>query len=141
MITDSVGQEWLPLPQDAVELIMRELGVSRGYAEKLWLNARASREVRSHNDDRTINDPWRDFAISRDDLLGWLRRNHPRAAPAREEESPHRYRHPGDAALVEEGRQMIANGAANKLQAARKLAPRAEGGTIEQREQRLRKLF
>jgi hypothetical protein len=77
---------------------------------------------------------------NQDDLIDWLDRQHPQVAATEKEEASHRYRYPGDAALVEEGRQMIANGM-TKSRAARELAPRAEGGNAEQREQRLRKLL
>jgi hypothetical protein len=54
--------------------------------------------------------------------------------------SPHQYRYPGDAQLIERGRQMVKEGM-SKLKAAEKLAVEAEGGTIQQRTERLRKLI
>jgi hypothetical protein len=47
-------------------------------------------------------------------------------------------RYPGDAALIEEGRPMVARGM-EKRAVARKLAPRAEGTTFESKVDRLRK--
>lgn len=51
----------------------------------------------------------------------------------------HRYRYPGDRELVEEGRRLVTERGISKLQAAKQLALRAEGGTLEQRTERLRK--
>jgi hypothetical protein len=73
--------------------------------------------------------------ISEDDLLDWLDRQHP-TAPAVASA-----RYPGDAALIEEGRQMLARGK-QKRAVARELAERAEGaGTFESKVDRLRRLL
>jgi hypothetical protein len=55
-------------------------------------------------------------------------------------EKEHKYRFHGDAALVARGRKMTADGI-SKSAAAKKLAPEAEGGTLEQKIERLRKLL
>jgi hypothetical protein len=56
-------------------------------------------------------------------------------------EKKHSYRYPGDKQLVEEGHRLIGDGI-TKSEAARRLAPRAEGKqTLGQKESRLRRLF
>jgi hypothetical protein len=56
------------------------------------------------------------------------------------EQEKHHYRYPGDAQLIKQGQRMVAAGL-TKLAAARKLAPKAKGGSLAQRENRLRKLI
>ena len=50
------------------------------------------------------------------------------------------HRYASDAPLIERGRQMVASGM-SKRQAATKLAAQAEGGSLEQKAERLRKLL
>jgi hypothetical protein len=54
---------------------------------------------------------------------------------------PHQYRYPGDARLVEAGKKLKVDGGLSIRAAARKLAPEAEGGSLDQKEERLRKLI
>jgi hypothetical protein len=42
--------------------------------------------------------------------------------------------------LIKEGKQLV-RGGMSKLQAAKELAPRADGNSVEQKVDRLRKLF
>jgi hypothetical protein len=82
-------------------------------------------------DGRTVRCPGRDIFIRKDSLAEFVRSlSHATVAPSR---------FPGDTALIEEGRRMLATGM-TKRAVARTLAPRAQGdGTIESTETRLRK--
>jgi hypothetical protein len=85
---------------------------------------------------------------SEDDLIDWLDRQPPepkKATPNRRVRHPpapeeHRYRNPDDAPLVRAARKRVAKGM-SKLAAATLFAPKAVGGTLEQRVERLRKLI
>ena len=127
------GLDWIS-PADAKEMIRDRLGCSVGRAQALLqivCTAEPS-EVRSCNDDPQRR--WeRTWCISKSDVADWLDRQAPQKA-----EPTHRYS--GDAALIERGRKMIADGM-TKSEDARRLAPDAEGGSDEQRYNRLRKLF
>jgi hypothetical protein len=61
-------------------------------------------------------------------------------APQPATPDPPKHRYPGDAPVIDEGVELVLGGMSDRA-AARKLAPKAEGGTIEQREERLRKLI
>lgn len=130
---------------EATDIIGRRVEGSVGRAEAILRTAQASGEVRDKGqplrlfaDDGVVNmrnptliapQP----SLSESDLIDWLDRNHPAttAKPAA--------RYPGDAALIEEGRRMLAGGM-EKRAVARRLAERAEGaGTFESKVDRLRK--
>ena len=133
------GKQWISI--DAlIELIRNCTGTTKGYAQKLWKDARASGEVRYANDDK-LKDPHYDYAGRKDDLEGWLDRRGLRTdKPATKQKTKvHHYRHAGDAGLVARGLKLVAKGASNS-EAARRLAPHAIGGTLEQRIDRLRRL-
>jgi hypothetical protein len=88
-------------------------------------------------DGRTVPRCTREVFVRRDNLDRFIAS----IAPASEERrKPARHRHAGDAELAEEGRDLVAGGM-SKRKAAEKLALRAEGGTIDQRIERLRKLI
>ena len=74
----------------------------------------------------------REIFVRRGDLQHFL------ASLTSSHDAKHRYA--GDSKLIEEGRRLVAQGM-SKRRVARKLAPSAEGGTIEQREERRRKLL
>jgi hypothetical protein len=158
--------EWLTF-SEAAEIVRARIGGSVGRSEATLRAARSSGEVRFRNptdpvllmaDDGLVGMDLRPGArrksgvspdgepitydlsgesaeqISKDDLLDWLRREF-------EERPTVSTRYPGDAALVDEGRKMIAAGM-EKRAAARKLAARAEGaGTVESKVDRLRKML
>jgi hypothetical protein len=127
-------------------MIGARLKASVGRSEAILVDARSSREVRTQepsfmNDDapgklRNAQIGVRQF--SEDDLLDWLDRKHPLTNEPAVVASA---RYPGDAALIEEGRRMLAAGM-QKRAIARMLAERAEGaGTVESKVDRLRKLL
>ena len=72
---------------------------------------------------------------NKDDLMDWLNRQAPQTQT---QQTGHRYA--SDGQLIKKGRQMVARGM-SKRQAAARLAPKAEGGSIDQRIERLRKLI
>ncbi|MFO1099754.1 MAG: hypothetical protein U1E81_16175 [Xanthobacteraceae bacterium] len=72
------GKLWISVDA-AIRLIEERLNTTAGHAQKLLADARASGEVRFANDDGIVCDPRFDCAFRKDDLIGWLRRNHPRA--------------------------------------------------------------
>jgi hypothetical protein len=73
-------------------------------------------------------------------------RERPRADPVPAPAAEHKYRYACDAALVEEGRRLVAGGM-NRSQAARAIAPKAKSGpgepdrSLQQHTERLRKLL
>lgn len=79
----------------------------------------------------------REIFIRKDDLARLVAKLEAPTEPASRE---HRHRHHTDAELIEEGRRLCANGM-SKRAAARQLAPQAEGGDLDQRAERLRKLI
>ena len=50
-------------------------------------------------------------------------------------------RHPGDVPLIEEGKKLVREEGLSYREAARRLAPKAEGSSLDQKEGRLRKLI
>ena len=75
------GKQWISI-DEAIQLIETCLTTTRGHAQKLWKDARASGEVRFANDDGVVADPRYDYMCRRDDLVGGLigerRRSHRR---------------------------------------------------------------
>lgn len=70
------GKQWISI-DEAIQLIETCLATTRGHAQKLWKDARASGEVRFANDDGVVADPRYDYMCRRDDLVGWLDRRAP----------------------------------------------------------------
>jgi hypothetical protein len=160
-----MSERWLTI-EEAREAIKLRLETSAGRAEAVLETARKSGEVRFSNpadpvllmaDDGLVGMDMRPGAqnkggvdrdgkptfhrlaarnsdcISKEDLLDWLDRNHPL------EPAVISTRYPGDAALLEEGRRMLAGGM-EKRAVARALAARADGtATFESKVDRLRK--
>ena len=131
----SEGKQWISVER-AVDLIQNCLSTTTGHAQKLLKDARASGEVRYANGDGIVNDPRFDYAYRKDDLGGWLDRQF--SKPKVSTGPAHRY--PGDTQLLEEGRELV-RGGMSKRKAAEQLAPKAKGGSIEQKIERLRKLI
>jgi hypothetical protein len=77
---------------------------------------------------------------SEDDFTYWLDQQFDKRKASKSNPRPRRYNNAGDAALVKEGRALV-KGGMSKMAAARQLAPRAIGGSLEQRINRLRKAF
>jgi hypothetical protein len=139
--------------QELVNIVRQRLNASIGRSEAIVKAALASGEVRGGlpppaiigPDDSLIDFDMRPEELlntvirpySKDDFLDWLDRYH---APQTTTQQTEQHRYPGDADLIEEGRKLFADGL-SKRQAAAKLAPRARGGSIEQRTERLRKLI
>jgi hypothetical protein len=134
------GKQWISV-DETIKFIKTRVATTLGHAQKLLKDARASGAVQYANDDGMVRDPRYDYAYRKDDLAGWLDRQ-ALQKPGKPKTRPrvHRYRHAEDAALIKEGRRMV-NAGMTKLAAAKKLAPRAVGGTVEQRIERLRKLI
>lgn len=134
-------KQWISIDA-TIELIQTRLATTRGHAQKLWKDARASGEVRFANEGGVVADPRYDSACRKDDLEGWLDRHASQtsklATPQRTK--AHQYRNPSDAALIKKGRRWVAKGM-SKLAAATQLAQDATGGNLEQRIERLRKLL
>lgn len=145
------NERWLSF-DDAVEIIRAHLDASIGRSQKVMRAARASGEIRSDDadllvltaDDGVVGMDLRpgakkqnDVRFSHDDLMDWLKRNAPETSVSKAQPQ-HRY--PTDASLVEQGHELMAAGM-SKRQAARKLAHDAEGGDLDQRTERLRKLL
>jgi hypothetical protein len=80
------------------------------------------------------------WCICKSDLADWLDRQAPQQSLQVPSKTEPVHRYSGDGALIEEGRRLIADGM-SKRSAAKQLAPRAEGGALDQREERLRKLL
>jgi hypothetical protein len=140
-----VSERWLT-SKEACETIGARLKASVGLSEAILIDARTSREVRTQepsfmNDDAPgilRNAQIGERKFSADDLLDWLDRKHPLTTEPATVASA---RYPGDAALIEEGRRMLAGGK-QKRAIARELAERAEGaGTFESKVDRLRRLL
>jgi hypothetical protein len=136
------GLDWIS-PAEAEEIIRAHLNCKMGKSKAMLQEVCTATpsEVRSCNDDPQKR--WeKTWCVCKSDLEDWLGRQ--RLPASTQQQSPatrqpvHRYA--GDAALIEEGRKLITGGMSAR-KAARGLAPRAEGGTIEQREERLRKLL
>jgi hypothetical protein len=68
------GQQWISI-EAAIELIKTSFKASPGYARKLWMDARTSGEVPPANDDGIVKDPRFDYAVRKDDLVGWISRH------------------------------------------------------------------
>jgi hypothetical protein len=152
------SEQWLTL-SEATNIVRVHLGSSVGRAEAVTRAALASSEVRFDPPvllftevngivdfslrpgpmlERDRASPIEEYQISKDDLLDWLDRQHPLEA---EQITIASARFPGDAALIEEGRRMLAGGK-HKRAVARDLAERAEGaGTFESKVDRLRRLL
>lgn len=130
---------WLT-QDEAVSTIRERIAGSVGLSEARLKVARASGEVRTQeplvmNDDGVVgmrNRVIGERLFNGEDLQDWLDRNHPAAATPSS-------RYPSDAALIAEGRRMVATGM-EKRAVARKLAERAEGaGTFDSKVDRLRR--
>jgi hypothetical protein len=153
-LRQELAREQLISPEAALELIQTYRDTTRGHARRLYEDVLASREVDHHKHDNGFV-----WAVSKHDLVNWLHRNHPMPLPGppararrdgdqqpqprggEQTEKKHSYRFPGDEQLVEEGRGLVRNGV-TKSEAARRLAPRAEGKqSLGQKESRLRRLF
>jgi hypothetical protein len=126
--------------EDARALIKRLFKTTDGHAQALLTAARKSGEVQFMNDDGIVGDAQYDYAWSKDDLVGWLKRQPVRANTTPAKNRAPRYRYAGDAALIKQGRKLVAEGM-SKLAAAKELAPKANGGNLDQRVARLRKLI
>jgi hypothetical protein len=151
-------EQWLWF-EELVEIVRRRLNASVGRAEAVAKAALASREVRQDPRPRVISlrdddgivgmdllpslreqrPSLREQRFSKDDFLDWCDRHAPQQSDATEV-TKHRYRYPGDAKLVKKGQKMV-EGGMSVLQAAKKLAERAEGTTDAQKIDRLRKLI
>ena len=151
-------EQWLTF-DEAVALTRSRIGGSVGRAEATLRRARDSGEVRSRYDYTrhpvllTADDGILDISlrpgalnkggvksdcgevVSKDDLEDWLDRLTPRMKVSKP-----KHRYASDTPLLKEARQLVANGI-SKLQAAQQLAPKASGGSIQQRTERLRKLI
>jgi hypothetical protein len=128
--------EWITF-SEATEIIRARLDYSIGRAEAVVQQTKTSGEIRSLRSlmafDGIIDphNPPEAGAVrySRDDLVDWIGRQVPTAPPSR---------YPGDAELIREGLRLIAGGM-NLRATARKLAPRAEGTSLDSKTDRLRK--
>jgi hypothetical protein len=95
------AEQWKSI-EDLIQLIETTLHCSRGYAQKLWIDARASREVRymnAHVDGIVFPaagvadpDPRYDWVGRADDLKGWLDRYAPQAPPPKQKKRRTRYK-------------------------------------------------
>jgi hypothetical protein len=92
-----------------------------------------------------LRDTWFDVErdiIYADDKREWTDVRVERVADAATPPSkPKKHRYPGDAALVERGRKMIADEGFTKSEVARRLALEAKGGDFDRCVERLRKRF
>ena len=86
------GKQWISI-DEVIQLIETQLATTRGHAQKLWKDARASGEVRVANDDK-LKDPGYDYACRKDDLVGWLDRREPPSPPPSPPSPPTKQRHP-----------------------------------------------
>jgi hypothetical protein len=148
-----MGDEWL-LFDEATALFRRRLNASVGKAQAVLKAAIASDEIRHRPNEAAIIEEWeRDFDIRRGvqrekppdeynkaDLLYWLDRQSSQTDKPTPAQKNKTYRHAGDAALIKQGRKLVAGGM-TKLAAAKQLASKAVGGSFDQRVERLRKLI
>jgi hypothetical protein len=144
------------LRSDELAKIARDrLKTSTGRAEKIVRKALASGQVREHP--RFAADdgwPYRNLMqggvvplavrypgyYSEADFISWLDLEFDKGKASKSKARPRRYRNASDAALVKEGRKMVAGGM-TKMAAARVVAKKATGGSLEQRIERFRKLL
>lgn len=141
-----MSERWLAI-EEAREAIKLRLETSAGRAEAVLETARKSGEVRTEepiflNMDGVVGmrplTQVGERRFSEADLLDWLGRQYPSTTEPIAVASA---RFPGDVALIEEGRRMLASGM-QKRAIARKLAERAEGaGTLKSKIDRLRRLL
>jgi hypothetical protein len=164
------ADKWISIPQ-MVEIVLSRYPTSIGRAEKLVKDAIAYGEVRPRPeaerdpvllvyDDGGLDMNLRPGAINRGgilpdgrslvgrsagyyseaDFIYWLYQQFDKRKASKNTLRSHRYNNPTDALLVKEARELV-KGGMTKINAARKVAPKATGGDLDQRINRLRKLI